>query len=239
MGAAETMPTADRRPWGLGHVFFGLLLAEAAVLAAIFAFGSGSLEGEFDDLSLEMIAVLQAALWLGTLGVPGWLVWVRGVSWSELGWGFRRRDTVSGLLIGIGTQVVAVPLLYLPLMLLVDDLDIAEPARDLVDKATGAGVVLLVLVVVVGAPIVEEVFYRGLTLRALEGRMRPAFALVVSSLLFAVIHFQVTQFPALLLFGLVAGRLAQKDGRIGRAIWAHIGFNATTIIILLLPIPTI
>jgi len=41
------------------------------------------------------------------------------------------------------------------------------------------------------------------------------------------------------LFGLVAGRLAQKDGRIGRAIWAHIGFNATTIIILLLPIPTI
>ena len=125
MGAAETMPTVDRRPWGLGHVFFGLLLAEAAVLAAIFAFGSGSLEGEFDDLSLEMIAVLQAALWLGTLVVPGWLVWVRGVSWSELGWGFRRRDTVSGLLIGIGTQVVAVPLLYLPLMLLVDDLDIA------------------------------------------------------------------------------------------------------------------
>jgi len=61
----------------------------------------------------------------------------------------------------------------------------------------------------------------------------------VSSLLFAAIHFQVTQVPALLLFGLVAGRLAQKDGRIGRAIWAHIGFNATTIIILLLSVPTI
>ena len=239
MGAAETMPEVDRRPWGLRHVFFGLLLAEAAVLAVVLAFGSGSLEGEFDDLSLEMIAVLQAVLWLGTLGVPAWLVWVRGVSWSELGWGFRRRDTVSGLLIGIGIQVVAVPLLYLPLILLVDDLDIAEPARDLVDKASGAGVALLVLVVVVGAPVVEEVFYRGLTLRALEGRMRPAFALAVSSLLFAVIHFQVTQFPALLLFGLVAGRLAQKDGRIGRAIWAHIGFNATTIILLLLPVPTI
>jgi membrane protease YdiL (CAAX protease family) len=239
MGAAETMPTVDRRPWGLGHVFLGLLFAEAAVLVTIFAFGSGGLEGELDDLSLEMIAVLQAALWLGTLGVPVWLVWVRGVSWSELGWGFRRRDTVSGLLIGIGTQVVAVPLLYLPLMLLVDDLDIAEPARDLVDKATGAGVAILVLVVVVGAPIVEEVFYRGLTLRALEGRMRPTFALVVSSLLFAVIHFQVTQFPALLLFGLVAGRLAQKDGRLGRAIWAHIGFNGTTILLLLLPVSTI
>ena len=37
----------------------------------------------------------------------------------------------------------------------------------------------------------------------------------------------------------VVRRLAQKDGRIGRAIWAHIGFNATTIIILLLPVPTI
>ena len=120
-----------------------------------------------------------------------------------------------------------------------DDLDVAEPARDLVDKATGAGVLLLVLVVVVGGPVVEEVFYRGLTLRALEGRMRPTFALILSSLLFAVIHFQVTQFPALLMFGLVAGRLAQKDGRIGRAIWSHIGFNATTIAMLLLPVPNI
>ena len=71
MGAAETMPTVDRRPWGLGHVFFGLLLAEAAVLVAVIAFGPASLEGEFDDLSLEMIAVLQAALWLGTLVALG------------------------------------------------------------------------------------------------------------------------------------------------------------------------
>lgn len=239
MGPAETMPTAERRSWGLGHVVLGLLLAEAMVLATILAFGLDSGEGGRDDLSLEMIALLQASLWLGTIGVPVWLIWARGVSWSELGWGFRRHDTLSGLLIGIGTQVVAVPLLYLPIMLFTDDLDVAEPARELVDKATGTGVVLLVLVVVVGAPIVEEVFYRGLTLRALEGRMRPTFALILSSLLFAAIHFQVTQFPALLLFGLVAGRLAQKDGRIGRAIWAHIGFNATTIIILLLPVPTI
>ena len=133
---------------------------------------------------------------------------------------------------------MAVPLLYLPLLLLFDDLDVAEPARNLVDKATGIGVVLLVLVVVVGAPVVEEIFYRGLALRAMESRMRPGLALVLSSLIFAVVHLQVTQFPALLMFGLVAGRLAQKDGRLGRAIWAHVGFNATTTVILLLNVPS-
>ena len=238
MGAAELTPTANRSPWGLGHVVVGFLLAEAAVVVALVAFGAVGVDAALDALSLAALAVLQAALWLGTLGVPAWLVWGRGVWGAELGWGFRRRDTVSGLLIGIGTQLVAVPLLYLPLLLLIDDLDVAEPARDLVGKATGTGVVLLVLVVVVGAPVVEEIFYRGLALRAMESRMRPGLALVLSSLLFAVVHLQVTQFPALLMFGLVAGRLAQKDGRLGRAIWAHVGFNATTTVILVLNVPS-
>ena len=133
MGAAEPTPTANRSPWGLGHVVVGFLLAEAAVVVALVAFDAVGVDAELDDLSLEDIAVLQAVLWFGTLGVPAWLVWVRGVRWSDFGWGFRRRDTVSGLLIGIGTQLVAVPLLYLPLLLLLDDLDVAEPARDLVD----------------------------------------------------------------------------------------------------------
>ena len=70
--------------------------------------------------SLEVIAVLQGALWVGTLGVPAWLVWVRGVRWADLGWRFQRRDFSSGLIIGIGTQLVAVPILYLPLVLLLE-----------------------------------------------------------------------------------------------------------------------
>ncbi|MBW3590703.1 MAG: alanine racemase, partial [Actinobacteria bacterium] len=58
-------------------------------------------------------------------------------------------------------------------ILLLSDTDreaLAEPARDLSDKASGPGVLVLVLVVVVAAPIAEEVFYRGLLQRTLARR---------------------------------------------------------------------
>jgi hypothetical protein len=31
----------------------------------------------------------------------------------------------------------------------------------------------------------------------------------------------------------VCGWLAQRDGRLSRALWAHVGFNATTTVVLL------
>ena len=57
--------------------------------------------------------------------------------------------------------------------------------KELVDKATGLEEFSSILVVVVGAPVVEEIFYRGLTLKAFE-KMGGRLALVASSLLFAV-----------------------------------------------------
>src|SRR3546814_7906759 len=41
------------------------------------------------------------------------------------------------------------------------------PARELTDKAEGPGVLILVLVVVVAAPLAEEVFFRGMLQRTL------------------------------------------------------------------------
>ena len=90
------------------------------------------------------------------------------------------------------------------------------------------------IVVAIGAPLVEELFYRGLTLKAFEKKMSNRLALVLSSLVFAIAHLQLIQFPALFLFGFVAGYLARKYDRLGRAVWAHVGFNTTTVVALLL-----
>ena len=223
--------------WGVGHVVAGVVIGTvASVVAAGIIFTARGYE-EADVLPLSMVAVMQAALWIGLLGVPLWLVAARGVRWADLGWGATVRDAWQGLGIGVATQVVVVPVVYIPLLLMADDLDVSGPARDLVDKASGGGILLLFLAVVVGAPIVEELFFRGLTLRALEARMRPRTALVVSALVFGAVHLQLLQFPALVAIGLVCGWLAQRDGRIGRAIWAHVGFNGLTVALLLLEIP--
>ncbi len=208
----------------------------ASIVAAVIVFAVGGY-GVDEVMPLSVVAILQAALWTGLLGVPLWLVVVRGVRWVDLGWGATFRDAWQGLGIGIATQVAVVPIIYIPVLLMADDLDVSGPARDLVDKASGGGILLLILAVVVGAPIVEEIFFRGLTLRALEARMRRRTALVVSAFVFGVVHLQFLQFPALLVIGLICGWLAQRDGRIGRAIWAHVGFNAVTVAVLLLETP--
>ncbi len=219
--------------WGLRPVLAGLGIGWATtVLVQLAVMAAGGFEVG-DDLPLEAISLFQAALWVGLFGVPLWVVSRYDLSWSALGLAFRRRDVLSGLAIGVLAQAVLVPLIYVPILLLRDDLDVAAEARDLVDKADGLGVALLVLVVVVGAPVVEEVFFRGLAQRAIVRRLGRWPGLVATSLLFGLVHFQLLQFPALVAFGLVAGWLAQRDGRLGRAIWAHVGFNAWTVGVLL------
>ena len=219
--------------WGVRHVIYGWLLGQVAVILVVIAINAFDSGIDLDDPSLEITAILQAALWVGTLGIPMWLYLVKGVSWKEFGWEFQKNDILPGLLIGLGTQIAA-GLLYLPLVLIFDGIDVSEPARELVDKATGFGVFLLFLVVAIGAPLVEELFYRGLTLKAFEKKMSNRLALVLSSLVFAIAHLQLIQFPALFLFGFVAGYLARKYDRLGRAVLAHVGFNTTTVVALLL-----
>jgi len=233
MGQEDSTETPIEQPWGIRHVIFGWLLGQVSVILVFIAIKTVNSSIDLEDPSLDITAILQSALWVGTLGIPLWLHFIKGVSWKDFGWGFQKNDIFSGLLIGLGTQIAA-GLLYLPLMLIFDDIDVSEPARELVDKATGFGVFLLFLVVVVGAPLVEELFFRGLTLKAFEKKMSSRLALVLSSLFFAIAHLQLIQFPALFLFGLVAGYLVKKYDRLGRAVWAHVGFNATTVVALLL-----
>jgi len=217
------------------HIVSGLMIS---TFAALFLGGLVLVIGGWettDTLPLWATAVMQIPLWAGLLGVPWWVVRRRKLSWkNDLGWQFQKKDVLSGLGIGVFAQAVFVPLVYLPVMLIKDDLDISGPARELINRAQGFDIILLVLVVVVGAPIIEEIFFRGVTLRSFENRFSPRAALLASALVFGLIHWQPLQFPALFMFGLVAGKLTQKDGRLGRAIWAHVGFNAWTVGMLVL-----
>jgi len=222
--------------WGLGDVALGIVLALIATVVTVEVLVATELLEAGDDISLTMLAVLQMPLWAGYLGVPLWAARRKGNgAVSDFGLQMRLLDVPVGFGLGVAAQFVLVPLVYLPLLWLIDTDELGEPARELTEKAVDpAGVVLLFLIVVVIAPVIEELFFRGLLLRSLERRWRSGVALVVSAAVFAAGHFQPLQFPALFAFGLLAGFLAQRTGRLGPAIWAHIGFNATTTVALLL-----
>lgn len=245
--------------WGLGDALVGLFVSFflASTVGAIVISARGDYTGKWSQhgAAAGRIAAQYAAdgtlrppqltpLWLLTLlQVPLWVVMLGAVLYAgSKGRGvvadfklrMEVRDVPIGLAVGFLAQVVVIPLVYWPILRLLDDPDVSAEARDLTDRAHGFGVVLLVLLTIVGAPIVEELFFRGLWLRALERRMRAPLAIVVSSLLFGAVHFQPLQFLALVIFGAIVGVMTYRADRLGPAIWAHVAFNATTVIALLL-----
>jgi membrane protease YdiL (CAAX protease family) len=148
-----------------------------------------------------------------------------------------RAVDVLGLPVGVLTQLVLVPLVYLPLERIWEDVfteeRLTETAKDLVDRASGGSMVLLVLMVCLGAPIVEELVYRGLLQGSFAARFNHVVAWLAASGLFALIHFRPVEYPGLLVVGLVCGFCALATGRLGMAIACHIGFNVTGLLLAL------
>lgn len=239
--AAATAPSASKeRTWGLGDVAAGVVLSIVAsqIVLGIVLAASGRTSDQADDLPLSLIAVTQLGLWVGLLGVPLLATARKGNGLvADLRLRIRWPDVWVGGGIGIALQVVVLPLLYWPLLELLDKAtsDLEEPARDIIDRADGPiGVILLVLIVGIGAPIIEEIFYRGLLQGALVKRgLHPALAIGIGATIFGFSHFEPIQTPALIIFGAVAGVLYHRSGRLGPAIAAHVAFNMVTVVALL------
>jgi membrane protease YdiL (CAAX protease family) len=150
-------------------------------------------------------------------------------------------DVPLGVVVGVASQYLLVPVLELPLLPFVPRLfhRLSEPAQSLTSNEHGALLALLGILVCLGSPLVEELFFRGLLLRALAGRLiglgrslGPVVAVVVTSLVFSLVHFEALQFSALAGFGIVLCLLAWRTRRLGPGIVAHASFNATTFIAL-------
>lgn len=236
--AADLEPARQR--WGLGDVVLGFVVGQVGGLLVISLVRAvtGRGPGEADDLPLGWVAVAQVGLWLGLLGAPVVATGTKGIGLvRDLQVRGRLEDLWKGGLVGVLVQFPLLPLLYWPLLRILDrsSSDLVGPARDLTDRATDpVGVVLLVLIVGVGAPIIEEIFYRGLMQRSLLKRGVPGWgAVAATSLVFGLSHLQVPQLPGLAVAGVVFGILALRAGRLGPAITAHVGFNMVTVVALL------
>jgi membrane protease YdiL (CAAX protease family) len=223
--------------WGLGDAvgwwivgFIGGGIASGIVLAVAGA-------DDLDDLSLGWLAIAQLGLWIGLLGGPLVAAKLKGHGpVGDFGLRIRGGDVPLGLLVGFVSQWVIVWVVYLPLQLLTDisTSDISEPAQEMTDRAGDPlGVALLVLIVGIGAPIVEEIFFRGFLQRALVRRIGEPLGVGVAALAFALTHFQWLQLPALFLFGVVLGIVTLRHRRLGPAIVAHMVFNMTAVVSLL------
>jgi membrane protease YdiL (CAAX protease family) len=218
----------------LGDVAVGLLPFALIGLTLLASAGSDD-DGSDTAITIGALVVNALILWVFLIGVPAFATTRKGNGLvHDLGLRFAPSDG-AWFALGVFVQAVVVPALYWPILRLTDVTtdDVSSEAQELVDAASGPGIAVLVLVVCVGAPFAEELFFRGLLLRATERRFGLGVAVVASSVIFAVTHYQGIQLPALLLFGAVASVVAVRTGRVGAAIALHAGFNAWTLVQLL------
>ncbi|MDQ3570391.1 MAG: CPBP family intramembrane metalloprotease [Actinomycetota bacterium] len=230
-------PVTEERPsggrpirWGLGEAVAGYLVAFTLLnLVGSIWYGVTGQE----DPSLGSILATLAALWAGLVGATILTSRFKGSGSLREDYGFviEVRDVLPGLAAGVACQGLVL-LLYLPFTLLNPDLDVSAEAKRLLDPVQGPGLALLAVCLVVGAPLVEELFFRGLLQRALGRRAGPGWAVAGSSLAFGLTHYQPLQLLGLLAFGVVLGLLAQRTGRLGPGIMAHAAFNATAVVLL-------
>lgn len=242
MSAPDPAPTrSDDRPpprWGLGEAALAALgsLAVSIVVGSMILAAAGYERSE--DAPLAVLALLQATLWIGMLGAVWLLVGRRGGRIvPELSLRFRPVDVPIGIAVGVACQLLLVPLVSGPWIWLLgaDGEELRVPACRLAAKADDPfGVVLLFLITVIGASVVEELFFRGFAQRAAVARLGRPLGLAFTSVAFGLVHFQLLQLPALVAFGLVLGLLADRTKRLGSSIVAHMAFNATTVVTLVL-----
>ncbi|MTH93341.1 MAG: CPBP family intramembrane metalloprotease [Actinobacteria bacterium] len=205
----------------------------ANILGGIIAGASSAPSGE------EPIWILAAsALALWTPFIVMLVVLSRklgsGHFWSDYFVRFRPIDAL-GIPLGVASQILLVSAVYWPLRKIFpstfDAADVEERARDLYDRAHGGWLVVLVLIVVVGAPIVEELVYRGFIQGTLRGTMNEGVALVVTAVWFTLIHLTPVEYPGLFVIALVLGFSYHFSRRIGLSIVTHMAFNATGLLL--------
>ncbi|MEE9415478.1 MAG: type II CAAX endopeptidase family protein [Acidimicrobiales bacterium] len=96
---------------------------------------------------------------------------------------------------------------------------------------------LMVGLTIIGAPIVEELFFRGLLLQALRRRFGSAVAVIGSTVAFTLPHYtgagrdgSLVLFAVIGTIGLMLGTYVVKTGRLAPAMLAHATFNGVVVL---------
>ena len=174
--------------------------------------------------------------WIALAGWPLWITRRRG-NGAEIDLGLRLRwaDVGSGVLGGIAALVAGIAASVVTVALFGDfSSSAADEAQQIAQ--TGGWYVLLAfaVLVVVGAPLAEELAFRGLLWSGLAKRGAASWvSIVVTAAAFAVIHFEPVRMLVLFSIGVVLGIVRWRTRSLGACIVAHAVNNLPPAIALL------
>jgi membrane protease YdiL (CAAX protease family) len=199
---------------------------------------SGGDSAATDNPTIWVLALSALGLWLPFIFMLRWVARRAGTDLrTYFGLRFVKIDWL-GIPLGIFCQVVLMNVINWPLNKwwpsTFNSQRIETRARDMVDAAHGAWFVVLFLVVVVGAPFVEELVYRGFIQGGLQARLGSTWALIITAGWFTVVHLEPIEFPGLFAFAVVLGLCYRRTRRLGLSMVTHLAFNATGLLLVAL-----
>lgn len=211
----------------------GIVLVLWTIGAQLFVVLPAVILGIVDENSgptMLLLVVVSQVLGLG--GGLGYLAARERLSWRLLG-PRRPSGTLAayGIVVGIGGFFLVNAIILLVTVLTGP---VEAPEQQLLTDVTagGASTLLAIVAAVVMAPILEEVAFRGVLFQALTRRVGMWPAAILSGLIFAAVHVEVTQ--PLYSFGLLALGVGlawslHRFGSLVVPIVGHAMFNAISV----------
>ncbi len=231
----------EEKPWGLRAIVFVvgtvLLSVFAGTLIVLAAFKRGWIEER--DLAVAQ-TLMQGISFYGVGGLTLWLfLRSQGVTLHRA-FGFGREETRVMVRRGILLFLVIVPLVWstnyiwretlLTLGISPDEQDILKLVRRAKSPAVRAYFLFMAVVL---APVVEEGLFRGFIYPAVKRRAGIVRALVIVSVLFAVVHHNVGVFGPLVVLALLLGLAYEVTGNLIVPITIHSLFNLVNLVALI------
>ena len=218
-GPAHPVPTTREPHWGFLAFFLsygGFYLATLALTAV----GQSSFDpNEPPRPGSSLLASFAPNLLLAV--APVTLSWWRGRGpRRDYGIVPTARDIKVGLACG-GVSLLVARALSVPLTKIYGD-DGSSGGPDAFDGAGAGWLLAYPAYLVVGAPLTEELLFRGALWGALEHYQVPRLAILgITSLLFAFLHLEPSKVASLFAQGLAIGTARMITGRIGASSVAH------------------
>ena len=239
MSEPAPLLAAEERPptWGLGDAVVAVLVGNGAaiLLATTWAVAGGE-----SRVTWGLVVLSTLGLWIGFAGVPWWASVRKGRASLAADYGWRwslPADIVIGVVTAVVVQFVVLRVIVELFALFEPDLEFSQSSQELAEEVDAPRFAVLVLVLAIGAPLAEELFFRGLLLRSLVRRWGSAVGIVVSAVLFGLVHTESGSAAAvgaavtgLAVFGGALAWLTERFGRMGPAICGHIAFNVIAVI---------
>jgi membrane protease YdiL (CAAX protease family) len=222
----STKPTFPYANWGPLAAVLGVLLAlgTGIVLSVPVLIEAKPPSG--DDLGDVASALIQFATALGFLLVPFAIAAGRGATaWQAAGQlGLRRfkPSAVKWMFAAVGAYLFF-SIVYIAIFGAPHQKDIAEDF---------GAMPVQILLIVVAAPVSEEVCFRGMLFGGLRERLPRLAAALVSALIFGGLHATtgISAVPPLIIFGFVLALLYEKTGSIIPGILLHMLNNSVALL---------